>query len=150
MGIPNKQPIFTATPVLTVSTFDPPVNNSSANLDTVPPTQIYLAAADEGTLIERVTVTATTDATNTNYTNKFIYLCIYDSGANPAWSLYLTDYMVDANTSRNPTVVFNIEGGLVLLSGQKLGLLASTNYATTNYLGDKVAVVVEGGTYTAV
>jgi hypothetical protein len=149
MPTPNKQPIFIATPVLSISTFDPPINNSSANLDLISPTQIYTAAAPEGTLIERVTVTATVDAANTTFTDKYIYLCIYDGAVTPAWSLYLTSYMT-ADATRNPAVVFNIEGGLVLLDTQRLGLAASTNFGTTNFLGDKVAVVVEGGTYTAV
>jgi hypothetical protein len=150
MPTPNRQPIFVATPVLTIRTFDPPINTNSTNLDTIPPTQIYLATVDEGALIERITISATVDETNTAFTDKFIYLCIYDETVSPSWSLYSTGYLTFPSASKKPELVFNIDGGLVLLKNQKLGLLASTNYATTNQLGDQVAVVVEGGTYNAV
>lgn len=149
MPSPNKQPIFVGTPVLVAKTFDPVINTNSTDIDSLNPTEIYVATADEGTLIERITVTATVDASNTNFTEKFIYICVYDSRNTPSWSLYATDYIGNIMT-KNPYVVFNIEGGLVLLDGQKLGLLASTNENTTTFPGDRVAVVVEGGTYAAV
>lgn len=149
MPSPNKQPIFVGTPILVAKTFDPVINTNSTDIDSLNPTEIYVATADEGTLIERITVTATVDIDHEEVTPKIIYICVYDSRSTPAWSIYTTEYMT-YNATKNPTIVINIDGGLVLQNTQKLGFLASTNKATTGFFGDYVAVVVEGGTYAAV
>ena len=147
----NRQPVFTDIPVLKSQIFDPPFNNgSSYTINSVPPTSIFTATDANGTLIERVTVSATGDTVNTTVSAKLIYLCIYDDNIG-SWSLYKTAVMPAAtvsDTAPNPEIEWVFTGGILLPFSYQLGILASVNYSVNNRYADYLAVTVEGSSYT--
>ena len=148
---PNKQPVFTDIPILVSQTFDPPLS-APLTLNSVLPTEIFAATDEKGSLIERITVSATSDPDHPSVTAKLIYLAIYDANTS-LWSLYKTATMpattVDAVTA-DPEVEWVFTGGLLLPFHFKLGIAASTNYVVTGQYGDQLAVTVEGSSYTQV
>jgi hypothetical protein len=150
----NRQPVFTDIPILVSKTFDPPINIDSTNLGSLPPTSIFTSTDVSGSLIERVTVSATCDTTyNYRTSNKLIYLCIYDNNST-TWSLYKTANMpytaIDNSTTINPEIEWVFTGGLLLPNGFELGIAASTNKGSTGQFGDYLSVTVEGSSYTSV
>ena len=151
----NKQPVFTSIPILRSLTFDAPINETSYDLGAINsssgPQTIFEATDTSGTLIERITVSATGDKINTNVSAKLIYLCIFDYTAN-SWSLYATAAMpatAVSETVPNPKVEWVFTGGLLIPATWKLGIAVSTNYSTTAQYGDKISVTLEGSSYTA-
>ena len=147
----NRQPIFTSTPILATSQFDPAIPTSFKDPGMDTGTSIFTDTSTYGSLITKVTVTAT-GKLGDNVTNKIIYLGIQDV-VNSVVTLYQSKVMTGktglTSTDQVPYVVFEFGGGLVMsaTSGYKLILAASTNNATTGEVGDQVSVVVEGGTY---
>jgi len=160
----QKQPIFTATPILTGSvTFDPYIadKNYDPTTGANTPTVIFdgstiLTLGTQAGLIERITVTNAMDlSSSSNYTSseKLVWLYIYNiSAAN--WNLYKTGHMPAADLSVagtvNPVIEWVFTGGLAVNANTKLGIMASANYSTNSYYGDYLSVTVEGGDYTAV
>jgi hypothetical protein len=159
----QKQPVFTATPILKVQTFNPtladrnwdPTNNQ--NPSPVPPTVIFdgniLSVAQSG-LIERITVVNAMDlSTGVNWlsTEKLVWLYIYDGST---WNLYKAGHMPAADLSVagtvNPQIEWTFTGGLAVNNTIRLGILASANFSTNSYYGDYLSVTVEGGDYSAV
>jgi hypothetical protein len=149
----NRQPVFTDIPILVSKTFDPPINSDSTTINSLPPTSIFVSTDVNGSLIERITVSATGDANSNNNVNaKLIYLCIYDSNETK-WSLYKTaaiPYTYVDNTTTNPEIEWVFTGGLLLPYNFELGIAASYNYNGSGELGDQLAVTVEGSSYTSV
>ena len=147
----NKQPIFTSTPLLITSQFDPrkPTTLRNPGMDEF--NVIYEDASDYGSLITKVTVVSTGLIGDT-VTTKVIYLGITDANGGYA-SLYQSKIMtgISGLTSSDivPYVTFTFDGGLVMNknNGYRLVIAASTNKDTTSETGDSISVIVEGGTY---
>lgn len=145
----NKQPLFTSIPILYPLTFDPyipdfltPRMGNNVNV-------IYGDPSSNGTLITRITVTATAIPGDV-VTDKIIYIGIRNGG-DP--HLYTSKLMTGVNpmgaTDLPPYVEFTFGNGLVTAPGSEIVLQASTNNATT-MKADQISVIVEGGTYDAI
>lgn len=159
----QKQPVFTATPILKTKTFDPTIADRNWDEAMTSPVPIVifdgsavLTLGSEAGLIERITVTNAMDlSTSANYTSseKLVWLYIQDI-SNNIWVLYKTAHMPAADLSVagtvNPEIEWTFTGGLAVNTNTKLGIMASANYSTNNYYGDYLSVTVEGGDYTAV
>jgi hypothetical protein len=148
----NRQPVFTDIPILVSKLFDPPKSTDISSINSLPPTEIFSATDVSGSLIERVTVSATGDTNNTTVNDKLIYLCVYDN-TQGSWSLYKTSRLAAAtisDTVPNPSIEWVFTGGILLPNNYKLGIAASRNNADTGQKGDFVAVTVEGSSYTSV
>lgn len=145
----NKQPIFTATPLLITNQFSPkvPTRFIEPGIDNC--TQIYVDNSDNGSLITKITVVSTGIIGDT-VTTKVIYLGIQDKPGAPI-ALYQSKVMEGINnlTSSNivPYVTFTFDGGLIMNTGMKLFIATSTNREITSQNGDEISVIVEGGTY---
>lgn len=149
----NRQPIFTAQPILTTAQFDPPVLTSLRDPGMDAGTTIYEDTSAYGSLITKVTVVAS-GIVGEKVTTKVIYLGIRDSGTGVI-SLYQSKVMTGATltaTNEAPYVTFEFGGGLVMNTntGYRLVIAASTNRGTTSENGDEISVIVEGGTYDGV
>jgi hypothetical protein len=150
-AILNKQPIFTAIPILVTKQFDPEVLSTLRDPGMREGTEVYVDETTFGSLITKVTVVST-GLVGSNVTTKVIYLGIQDSNSGVR-SLYQSKIMTGITTLTTtdivPYVTFTFDGGLVMYpsSGRRLYIAASTNRATTNQSGDEISVIVEGGTY---
>jgi hypothetical protein len=147
----NKQPIFTATPLLITKQFEPPVLTSLRNPGMREGTEIYNDVTTYGSLITKVTVVST-GIVGSKVTTKVIYLGIQDKDTEIV-SLYQSKVMTGisgiAATDVVPFVTFTFDGGLVMnpSNGRKLFIAASINKTTSGEEGDEISVIVEGGTY---
>jgi len=147
----NKQPIFTATPILATKQFDPPVLTSLRNPGMKEGTEVYNDTTTYGSLITKVTVVST-GIVGSRVSTKVIYLGIQDRDTEVV-SLYQSKVMTGITTLTTtdvvPFVTFTFDGGLVMnpSNGEKLFIAASTNRSTSGEDGDQISVVVEGGTY---
>jgi hypothetical protein len=151
-GIPNKQPIFTAIPILKCIEFDPALATKLHNTNTFSP--IYTDASDNGSLITKITVNSPVIATENGsqqVTTKRIYLLISDSEKGGAFDIFDSKLMVgnDGTTVQTdtPRVVFEFPQGLITTPGTILGISSTTNEDESGRQGDRVTVIVEGGTY---
>ena len=147
----NRQPLFTARPILTTAQFDPPKPTTLRNPGMNAGTTIYQDESTYGSLITKVTVTSTA-CVGQKVATKVIYLGIQDNDSGVI-SLYQSKVMTGINsltaTDVVPFVTFEFGGGLVMNAedGYRLVIAASTNNATTSEAGDEISVIVEGGTY---
>jgi hypothetical protein len=148
----NKQPIFTAIPILATKQFDPEVLLTLRNPGMRDSTVIYTDDTTFGSLITKVTVVST-GIVGSRVTTKVIYLGIEDTNTGVI-SLYQSKVMTGITTLTTtdvvPFVTFTFDGGLVMnpSSGNKLYIAASTNRATGGgHAGDEISVIVEGGKY---
>ena len=153
----NKQPIFTAKPIMTVKTFDPPIildNSKTVGGDwSISPTKVYQTTSTYGDLIERITISATGDTTNTTVTAKLIYIYLYDA-VGSKYSLYKTVAMPATTvsaTTPNPEIELVFTGGLLLKPNEHgadaIYIGASNNANNSEQNGDNISVTIEGGTY---
>ena len=146
----NKQPIFTGSPKLIVSQFDPEVPSTFKYPGLDKYTVIYEDVSTYGTLITKITVTATA-VIGDIVTTKVIYLAIRNTDG--LATLYQSKIMTGINGLTNvdivPYVTFEFNGGLITSpnTGNRLCIAASTNRNNTGEDGDEISVVVEGGTY---
>jgi hypothetical protein len=149
-AILNKQPIFTATPLLITDQFEPLIPTSLREPGINNYTTIYEDLSQYGSLITKVTVVST-GLIGMGVATKIIYLGIKDATSNVA-SLYQSKVMTGKGnlTSSDivPYVTFEFGGGLVMnkLNGNRLVIAASSNRSTGGD-GDQISVIVEGGTY---
>jgi hypothetical protein len=147
----NKQPIFTATPLLVTSQFDPPIPSTLKSPGIDNSTSIYTDETTYGSLITKVTVVST-GLVGSRVTTKVIYLGIQDATSDIV-SLYQSKVMTGLTTLTStdivPYVTFTFDGGLVMNTnnGRRLVIAASTNRSTSGEEGDEISVIVEGGTY---
>ena len=147
----NKQPIFTATPLLITNQFDPRIPTTLRGPGMDESTVIYTDETTYGSLITKVTVVST-GLVGDNVTTKVIYLGIEDVNTNII-SLYQSKIMTGINgltsTDIVPYVTFTFDGGLVMNpnNGNQLRIAASTNWNNTGENGDEISVIIEGGTY---
>ena len=147
----NKQPIFTATPLLITSQFDPVIPTSLRGPGMDNTTRIFTDSTTYGSLITKVTVVST-GLIGERVTTKVIYLGIKDADSNII-SLYQSKIMTGINgltsTDIVPYVTFTFDGGLVMSpnNGRRIVIAASTNWNNTGENGDQISVIVEGGTY---
>jgi hypothetical protein len=150
-AILNKQPIFTATPILITDQFDPKVPRTLADPGMNNYTTVYSDGTTYGSLITKVTVVST-GLVGDIVTTKVIYLGIQDTNTGVT-SLYQSKIMtgISSLTSTDivPYVTFTFDGGLIMNvnSGRTLVIAASTNRDTTGENGDEISVIIEGGTY---
>ena len=147
---PNKQPIFTATPVIVTRKFE---TSSFAALDIrdiagLPPLTIFQAVAVEGTLLERLTIRALASTDNwPTISEKLVYVWVY-TAAYTAWSIYdVVKFPSTTVTTTTPPpyaqLVFT--GGLILNADDKIAI----NQSSFANNGDGLSVTLEGSTYTA-
>ena len=152
MPAPSRQPVFTDIPILVSTTLDPIINSSSTDIGSLGVTALFTATDTNGTLIERITVSATGDTSHTTVTAKLIYLAVYDTNTGQ-WNVYKTAAMPAATidpATPNPEIEWVFTGGLLLPESFEIAVLASTNQTSTGQQGDKLAVTIEGSSYTAV
>ena len=157
----QKQPVFTATPILKTKTFNPTIADRNWDEAMTSPVPIVifdgsavLTLGSEAGLIERITVTNAMDLSsggNRTSSEKLVWLYIQDI-SNNIWVLYKTAHMPAADLSVagtvNPQIEWTFTGGLAVNNNTKLGIMASVD--ASSYNGDYLSVVVEGGDYTAV
>lgn len=147
----NKQPVFTAAPVLVNKIYNPEVvdliNDPASYLTST--SLVFTSTDANGTLIERITVSSAGDPANqTTVAAKLVYLYLFDVN-NGTWSLYKTATMpatTITDTTPNPEVEWVFAGGLVLPADFEVYIGASTAPSQA----DRFAVTVEGSTYTQV
>jgi hypothetical protein len=147
----NKQPIFTAVPILATKQFDPPVLTVLRYPGMKEGTVVYTDTTTYGSLITKITVVST-GLVGERVTTKVIYLGIQDVESEVI-SLYQSKIMTGISTLTAtdvvPFVTFTFDGGLVMhpSSGRRLVIAASTNRSATDKEGDEINVIVEGGKY---
>lgn len=156
MSTLNKQPIFTATPILVSETFDP--YRYTANLYDVysyadePSGRFVFSATDiHGTLIERITITTCASNDYPNISERYVYMFLHSPGANIRWNLYKTAYIAADTISYpklNPVIEWVFEGGLLLPNEAQIAFGASENVDHSGYQGDYLSVTIEGSSYT--
>lgn len=140
----NKQPIFTANPILYNNIYDPDIFDFLS--PSIPTSSEYYYTKGI-TLIDRVTVQIPANVANPNWSSKSIYL-ILSNGT--VFSIYQREeitggtYVAGTNL---PSVTWNFEGGLVLPTDIYIFVQASIDYNTNNYYGDYLSVTMEGGEY---
>jgi hypothetical protein len=144
----NRQPIFTAIPIIKSLSFDPQISDDLTN--TVKCTTVYTDASVNGSLISKITVNANGFIGST-VTNKVIYLLISQQNDGDTFNVYKSAYMRGAESINQtvtvPYVEFVFPEGLVLSPGARLAIAATVNSETYTQTGDQVSVIVEGGTY---
>ena len=146
----NKQPIFTGTIKTKPTYFDPPIPTNLVPINNW--TSVYQDASSYGSLITKVTVTATA-LTGDTVADKIIYLGIRDTGSGDVTlykSLLMTGLTL-SSTDLPPQVIFTFETGdtqgLIIQVGQSITISASNNANNTGNASDNVAVIVEVSTY---
>lgn len=147
----NKQPLFAGTIRLVTLTFDPPIITDNyltagGNWGTGPQ-NVYTATGTYGDIVDRITISATGDLTNTTVNAKLIYVYLGDGGD---FSLYKTLAMpatTVSSTTPNPELELTFQGGLLLKPNDTIRIGASENYNNSSDRGDNISVTIEGGTY---
>ena len=146
----NRQPVFTQSPILVTKVINPTVANANYtpssffNVNSL----IYTAASNEGTAINKITISATGDTTNTTVTAKLVYVYLQQYGSSTI--VYKTAAMPAAtisNTVVNPSIELNTSG-LILNNNDAIYIAASVNYGTNTSYGDYLSITIEGGSYT--
>jgi hypothetical protein len=148
----NKQPVFTDIPVLKITQVNITSDNNANPIGSAGnPTSIVAADDVYGTLIERITVTATADTKNyPDVLAKLVYLYI---GAGSKWVLYKTAAMpatTVTDTVPPPEIEWVFTGGLLLPEGVELAMAASRTLSDEGggvTQADQLAVTVEGSSY---
>ena len=131
----NKQPVFTTAPILKTKIYDPDIitgANAPGSYFLTNNSLIFTSTDDNGTLVERITVSSTGDT---------------------SWSLYKTAAMpatTVSDTTPNAEIEWVFTGGLVLPDNFEIYIGASTNQNATSQRGDNLSVTLEGSTYTAI
>jgi len=146
----NKQPIFTATPILRHLQFDPAI--TTVLYDTSDATAIYEDLSTYGSLITKVTVNSPVRQSGGKVAIKRIYLMVSDIDNPTRFNLLDSKLMqglssYDPASMDPPSVVFEFPTGLITSSGTVLAIASTTNEAVSSNVGDRVVVIVEGGTY---
>jgi hypothetical protein len=147
----NKQPIFTAAPVLVTTIYNPEVVDILYSPATylTNNSRIFNSTDTNGTLIERITVSCLGDPiNNTSVAAKLVYLYLYDATSD-LWSLYKTATMPTTtvtDTTPNPEVEWVFTGGLLLPTD--FTIYIGTSVVSTQ--ADRFAVTLEGSTYSQV
>lgn len=145
----NKQPIFTATPIL-VSLGTDIQRNAGTTYKTDKCTTIYNDTTTYGSLISKITVKGNAGVGSKISTKRVDLYVSLDEDATQ-FGVYQSQFMVGTtiaeDTREIPTVVFEFPEGLVVKPGKKLALSATENYDHSGETGDYLSIVVEGGTY---
>jgi maleate cis-trans isomerase len=148
-GALNKQPIFTATPVLACLAFDPVIVTSVYKTADV--TIIYDDISTHGSLITKITVNSPLRTPGEQATQKRIYLMISEEGNKSAFDILDSKLMQGDDdydiTKDPPSVVFEFPTGLITAPNSALAIASTANKNTNSYNGDRLVVIVEGGTY---
>lgn len=151
----NKQPVFTAQPILKVTripweeftTFDP----SSARSSSI---NILTALDSFGTLIERITIQPMASPYGyASISTKLLYVSVYDYNVNRASILAVKKWnALDMGSTfiEPPYWELTFAGGIILDIDDEL-LIAQAIYDGTRPTnsGDGLLVTIEGSTYTA-
>lgn len=145
----NKQPIFTATPIL-ISIGTDIQRNVADTVNTNKCTTIYTDGSNFGSLITKITVKANAGIGYIVSSKRVdLYISTDDDAA--LFGLYQSKFMVGDGdlqiADEIPSVVFEFPEGLIVKPGKKLALSATENNDNSGEDGDKVTIIVEGGTY---
>lgn len=148
----NLQPVFTKYPILVTKTINPAIASANYTPSSFfdANSLIYTAASNAGTAINKITISAVGDTTNTTVSAKLVYVYLYQN-ATTTYSLYKTSTMSAAtisDTVANPFIELNTSG-LVLNNNDAIYVAASVNYSTNTSYGDYLSITIEGGDYTA-
>lgn len=147
----NYQPLFTSQPVMVAKTILPDVvDGPDPYYWATGQSLVYTVAADNGELIERITISACGDPdVNTNVHAKLVSVWFFWSTAGSKYSLYKTFTMPDvtvSHTTPNPRYELTFTGGIVLR--QSDAIIIGSSIDATGFPSDYLAVTIEGGTYT--
>ena len=154
----NKQPIFTATPILTCGR----ATYTEFNAGTFNPTDaatysktIFTASSTEGTLIERITISpmVSPNGAVSTITNKILYLLVKDYNEDRTSILKTKEWQsFDMASEFNEIPYWEIifQGGLLLENNDSILInQIRSNGEYPDAGGDGITWVVEGSTYTA-
>jgi hypothetical protein len=145
----NKQPVFTDQIILSVFTGN--VDRCTDNSGPQTPTTIYTTSDSNGSLIERITITATGDTVSyPNVLDKLVYMYLYNHSS--GWALYKTGTLAATtvtDTQPNPTIEWVFNGGILLPENAQIGFLASIT-SNEGTRADKLAIVIEGSSYSQI
>ena len=133
----NKQPIFTATPILTA------IAPATYSETLTSPTPIYTDGSTFGTMINRITVTPNVAIAGT-VTTSLVYLMVSSDGGS-TWSVLKTNYFPAVGSvteSTLPTITFTFNPSFILAPGGNYRLAIAVSDDT-----DQLWVLVEGSTY---
>lgn len=136
----NKQPIFTATPIL-VSLAISPTQNIDNTYNTTSVSTIYTDSSVYGSMVTKITINANGKIGETPPSQR-IDLYVYDSISskhNCLTSKYMTADTEITRETPIPSVVFEFTDGLVLPPSMQLALSSTTP--------SEVSIIIEGGTY---
>ena len=144
----NRQPIFTANPILQYTQFDPVIPTDLHNTSAA--TAVYTDNSTHGSLITKITVNSPA-ALGDRVTTKRIYLMITDKN-DAKYNIFDSKLMTGiatpiVATDMPPSVVFEFPTGLITSPDTILGIAATMNGAGGYPEGDRLVVIVEGGTY---
>ena len=144
----NRQPIFTANPILQYTQFDPVIPTDLHNTSAA--TAVYTDNSTHGSLITKITVNSPA-ALGDRVTTKRIYLMITDKN-DAKYNIFDSKLMTGiatpiVATDTPPSVVFEFPTGLITSPDTILGIAATMNGAGGYPEGDRLVVIVEGGTY---
>jgi hypothetical protein len=136
----NKQPIFTATPILVSLGLTPTQNeHNTYNTDNV--TNIYTDNSTYGSMITKITVN-TNGKIGITPPSQRIDLYVYDSITgkhNCLTSKYIEAGNVITQETPIPSSIFEFTEGLILPPGGRLALSSTAP--------SEVSIIIEGGTY---
>ena len=140
--VPNyNRPIFAASPIL-VSMGSSVGSISGYNSSISEVEEVYTCNQQNGSIIEKVTVTLGTAMGNTN-SEMVIYICVYSSTIG-GWFLYKSmavPAVTVSNTEPAPSAEFIFDGGLLLKENDKVGVARSANSSGD----DNLHIILEGG-----
>ena len=136
----NKQPIFTATPIL-VSLAISPTQNIDNTYNTTSVSTIYTDSSVYGSMVTKITINANGKIGETPPSQR-IDLYVYDSTAGK-FNCLTSEYMIAdipiGPDTTIPAVRFTFTEGLIVPPGGQLGLSSTTP--------SDVSIIIEGGTY---
>lgn len=145
----NHQPLFTSAPICHSKIFLPDRVTEVYDVPNwISNSTVYSIVADEGELIERVTITTCGDAvTNTSVSKQLAYVFLYNAIPDK-YSLYKTFVIPSTTisaTTPNPSYELVFTGGIFLQKSDAI-VVASSIDATGLY-ADYYSVIVEGSSY---
>jgi hypothetical protein len=146
----NRQPIFTAIPIL-VSIGTDIEKNTDDTYNTTKCTVIYTDSSTYGSLITKITVRANANTGIPAVVSaKRVDLYISLDSDTDRYGLYQSIYIRETSITPSvevPSAVFQFPDGLIVKPGKKLALSATETFTGSDDVGDYVSVIVEGGTY---
>lgn len=136
----NKQPIFTATPIL-VSLAILPTQNIDNTYNTTSVSTIYTDSSVYGSMVTKITINANGKIGETPPSQR-IDLYVFDRSSEK-YNCLTSEYMIAdsaiAPDTPIPAVIFRFTDGLLVPPGGKLALSSTSP--------SDLSLIIEGGTY---